>query len=143
MTSQTETHTLAAPSLSKLARTTGLALLLAGVLLITIVLPAEYAIDPIGTGRWLGLTQIAAPAVSVVEPVNAEGAPLAPTQKGPIGEYPREFKYDVFEIELGAYEYGQGRDDAVLVDGEPGRPARSPRGTRSGFRHRRTRGREL
>jgi hypothetical protein len=100
MTSQTETHTLAAPSLSKLARTTGLALLLAGVLLITIVLPAEYAIDPIGTGRWLGLTQIAAPAVSVVEPVNAEGAPLAP-----IGEYPREFKYDVFEIELGAYEY--------------------------------------
>jgi hypothetical protein len=55
MTSQTETHTLAAPSLSKLARTTGLALLLAGVLLITIVLPAEYAIDGLASPKLLHL----------------------------------------------------------------------------------------
>ena len=51
MTSQTELHSAPAPSLSTLAKTTGLALVAAGALLVTIVLPAEYAIDPLGTGR--------------------------------------------------------------------------------------------
>ena len=31
------------------------------------VLPAEYGIDPLGTGRWLGLTEIASPTVTAVE----------------------------------------------------------------------------
>ena len=105
MKSTTDQQTLAAPSLPLLAKTTAVALVVAGVILITLVLPAEYAIDPVGTGRWLGLTQIAAPPVRVVEMPKAEGAPLIPTQNGPIGEYPREFKYDVFEIELEPYEY--------------------------------------
>jgi hypothetical protein len=105
MTSHTEPQTLAAPSLSRLAKTTAVALVVAGAILITLVLPAEYAIDPVGTGRWLGLTQIAAPTVNAVEVAKPEGAPLVPTQNGPIGEYPREFKFDVFEIVLGPYEY--------------------------------------
>jgi hypothetical protein len=105
MTSHTELPTLAAPSLSTLAKTTAIAVFVAGVLLVTLVLPAEYAVDPVGTGRWLGLTQIAAPPLKVVEMVRTEGAPLAPTQNGPIGEYAREFKYDVFEIVLAPYEY--------------------------------------
>lgn len=105
MTSQPEIQTLAAPSLSKLAKTTAVALVVAGLILITIVLPAEYAIDPVGTGRWLGLTQIAAPPVDPVEVATPEGAPLVPTQTGPIGEYPREFAFDVFEIVLAPYEY--------------------------------------
>jgi hypothetical protein len=105
MTPQTEVQTLAAPSLSALARTTAIALIAAAAILITIVLPAEYAIDPLGTGRWLGLTQIAAPNVVAVELPKVDGAPMAPTQSGPIGEYPGEFKLDVFEISLGPYEY--------------------------------------
>lgn len=105
MNSQRELQTLEAPPLTQLAKTTAVALVVAGVILITIVIPAEYAIDPLGTGNWLGLTQIAVPPVAAVELVKTEGAPLAPTQNGPIGEYPREFKLDVFEIVLGPYEY--------------------------------------
>lgn len=46
------------PSAGKLLRSTALAALIAGGLLITTVLPAEYGIDPTGVGRTLGLTQM-------------------------------------------------------------------------------------
>ena len=105
MTSQTELHTPAPPSLSTLAKTTVIALVAAAAILVTIVLPAEYAIDPVGTGRWLGLTDIASPPLAPVEAVSPTGAVLAPVQNGPIGEYPAEFKLDVFEITLQSYEY--------------------------------------
>lgn len=105
MTSQTEQQTAPPPSLPTLAKTTAIALVVAGVLLVTLVLPAEYGIDPIGTGRWLGLTEIASPSLKPVEAVSREGALLAPVQNGPLGEYPAEFKFDVFEIALGPYEY--------------------------------------
>jgi len=98
-------QTPAPPSLSTLARTTAIALVAAGALLVTIVLPAEYAIDPIGTGRWLGLTEIASPSLTPAETVSPDGAVLVPVQRGPVGEYPAEFKLDVFEITLQPYEY--------------------------------------
>ncbi len=105
MTSQTDLQTPAPPSLSTLAKTTVIALVVAGVLLVTLVLPAEYAIDPTGTGRWLGLTEIASPSLAPVEVGSPDGAALAPVQNGPVGEYPAEFKLDVFEITLQPYEY--------------------------------------
>lgn len=46
------------PSSKKLLRSTLLAAITASVLLSTIVLPSEYAIDPTGIGRALGLTQM-------------------------------------------------------------------------------------
>lgn len=46
------------PSLHKLIKATGLALIVAGVILITIVLPAEFGIDPTGIGKALGLTAL-------------------------------------------------------------------------------------
>ena len=45
------------PSSRQLLRSTAIALVAAGALLITTVLPAEYGIDPTGMGRALGLTQ--------------------------------------------------------------------------------------
>jgi hypothetical protein len=105
MTSQTDVQTPAPPSLSTLATTTVVALVVAGVLLVTLVLPAEYAVDPLGTGRWLGLTEIASPSLTPVEAVSTDGAVLAPVQNGPVGEYPAEFKLDVVEITLQPYEY--------------------------------------
>jgi len=94
----------APPSVSRLIKTTSIALIVASVLLVTFILPAEYAIDPLGTGRRLGLTDIARPPATAVEQP-ARGAPLAPTQNGPIAEYPREFKFDVFDLVLQPYEY--------------------------------------
>ncbi|CAM3965002.1 hypothetical protein VRRI112168_08005 [Vreelandella rituensis] len=46
------------PSNRKLIRSTLLAAVVAAVLLVTVVLPAEYAIDPTGAGRLLGLTEM-------------------------------------------------------------------------------------
>jgi hypothetical protein len=105
MTSQPLPEIQDHPSLSTLARTTAIALVVAGVILVTAVLPAEYGIDPVGTGRWLGLTEIAAPPLDPVELTRAEGAALKPTVNGPIGEYPGQFKVDVYEVVLQPYEY--------------------------------------
>lgn len=107
MTTPTSPPTPAPPSLATLAKTTALALVVAAVLLVTIVMPAEYGVDPIGTGRWLGLTEIASPTVSVADTIlpAAAGAALTPVQHGPYGEYPADFKLDVFDITLQPYEF--------------------------------------
>lgn len=46
------------PSTGQLLKSTALAVIAASVILVTIVLPAEYAIDPTGVGRALQLTQM-------------------------------------------------------------------------------------
>ena len=48
-----------APSMRKIITATVVALLAAGVILVVFVLPAEYGIDPLGTGRAMGLTDLA------------------------------------------------------------------------------------
>src|SRR5882762_11346340 len=50
--------TVQPPSKKSLAKATIVALLVAAVLLITAILPAEYGIDPLGTGKALGLTDL-------------------------------------------------------------------------------------
>jgi hypothetical protein len=44
-----------APPRERLAIAAGAAILVAGLLLVTVILPAEYAADPLGTGARLGL----------------------------------------------------------------------------------------
>lgn len=44
------------PGTAQLVRSTVVAALVAGALLITVILPAEYGVDPTGAGRALGLT---------------------------------------------------------------------------------------
>lgn len=105
MTSQPSPEIPNHPSLSTLARTTAIAVVVAGLILVTAVLPAEYGIDPVGTGRWLGLTDIAAPPLDPVEMTRSEGAVLKPTANGPVGEYPGRFTFDVYEVVLQPYEY--------------------------------------
>lgn len=46
------------PTTGQLLRATTLAMAAAGAILVTVVLPSEYAIDPTGIGRQLGLTQM-------------------------------------------------------------------------------------
>lgn len=46
------------PSTARLIRSTVIAALVALVLLVTVVMPAEYALDPTGAGRLLGLTEM-------------------------------------------------------------------------------------
>ena len=58
MNEQSMHHVVATPTAWKLLKSTVLALVIAAALLVTIILPAEYAIDPTGIGRLLGLTQM-------------------------------------------------------------------------------------
>lgn len=46
------------PSTARLVRSTVIAAIVALILLVTVVMPAEYAIDPTGAGRLLGLTEM-------------------------------------------------------------------------------------
>ena len=61
-----------APTRSKLILATVAALALAGVILVTIVLPAEYDIDPLGTGEALGLVVLSRPGMGDI-PVREDG----------------------------------------------------------------------
>jgi hypothetical protein len=66
-----------APSVRSLVIATVIALVAAGVILIAFVLPAEYGIDPLGTGRALGLTNLA--SVTGEKTPAAAAAPASPT----------------------------------------------------------------
>ncbi len=68
------------PSARKLLRSTLIALLVAGALLVTVVLPAEYAIDPTGMGRMLGLTQMGEIKAQLAKEAAADAAPAVASQ---------------------------------------------------------------
>jgi len=60
------------PSKPKLVLATLAALALAAVILVTVVLPAEYDIDPLGTGEALGLVVLSRPGATPI-PVREDG----------------------------------------------------------------------
>ena len=57
------------PSTARLLKATAAALVAAGLILVTAVLPAEYGIDPTGLGGRLGLLTLANTAQAAAEPV--------------------------------------------------------------------------
>ena len=56
-----------APSGHRIAVSVALAIVVAAIVLVVAVLPAEYGIDPTGIGRALGLTELNAPASRTIE----------------------------------------------------------------------------
>jgi hypothetical protein len=73
------------PSKSALAKATGIALLVALILLFTAVLPAEYGFDPLKTGKALGLTGISQappPPVKGAAPTPVAGQAVYTSQPG-------------------------------------------------------------
>ena len=67
------------PSNKQLLKATALAIAVAGVILVTAVLPAEYGIDPTGVGKRLGLDVLA----STADAAEIE-APAAPVSSAPV-----------------------------------------------------------
>lgn len=63
------------PSTRKLLRSTVIAILVATGLLVTVVMPSEYAIDPTGVGRTLGLTQMGELKIILAQEALADAAP--------------------------------------------------------------------
>jgi hypothetical protein len=96
-----------APSRRRLAIATLIAIVIAAIVLVIAVLPAEYAIDPTGIGAKLGLTQLA--LTDEIEAAAAEAAAetavaLEPVRPGANTPQPTAFKRDVVEFELGPFE---------------------------------------
>lgn len=60
------------PSMAKLIKSTILAIAIAAILLITVVLPAEYGIDPTGIGRLIGLVKMGEIKVSLAREATLE-----------------------------------------------------------------------
>lgn len=60
------------PSTGKLIKSTILAAITAGVLLVTVVMPAEYGIDPTGIGNAIGLKRMGEIKVSLAKEAAAE-----------------------------------------------------------------------
>ena len=83
---------VAAPSGGRVLRATLLAAAIAVALLVLFVLPAEYAVDPLGTGKLLGLSSMSKPDSSAV--------PSGLTATGAI----TRLKDDRYEIELRPFE---------------------------------------
>jgi hypothetical protein len=118
MIDEKDLQTLTSPSKKKIAAAAAVALVIAGVLLVTAVLPAEYGIDPLGTGSALRLTDLAGatkkaePAAKPTDAVAATIAPVlepaadggAPTVKGAFIAQPKGYKMDSREIKLKPHE---------------------------------------
>lgn len=114
-------------SASQLARAIGIALLVAAVILVAAVLPAEYGIDPTGIGRVLGLTDMgelkqslaeesAADKAAHTEPrVQAAAAPAAPEVKPAATPAPA--------AEAPAKEAATGQQHTMTVKLKPGQGA--------------------
>ena len=71
------------PSTRKLVRSTVIALLTAIGLLMTVVMPSEYAVDPTGVGRALGLTQMGELKIILAQEALADAAPPQPVSPTP------------------------------------------------------------
>ena len=84
-----------APSKSSLVKATGVALLVALLLLFVAVLPAEYGFDPLKTGAALGLTGIAKAGQTA-----APAAKPVPVQSGVFTAQPRIYKVDAEDFQL-------------------------------------------
>ena len=65
-------HKSELPSTAKLIKSTILAAVSAGVILVTVVMPAEYGIDPVGVGRLLGLKRMGEIKMSLAREAAAE-----------------------------------------------------------------------
>jgi len=117
MAEEKELLTYKTPSKQRIAAATAVALLIAAVLLVTAGLPAEYGIEPLGTGGALRLTDlaqaskkpaasaakdtVAATIVPVLEASPDGGAPLV---KGAFIAQPSRYKIDSREIKLAPRE---------------------------------------
>lgn len=79
-------------------------LAIAGVVLVVAVLPAEYGIDPLGTGEALGLNRLAAVGESGAATDIADLQALEAVRPGANTAQPAVFKRDTIEFELGPFE---------------------------------------
>ena len=95
MKTEIDSLTSVHPSKQKLAKATIVAALVAIVILFVAILPAEYGIDPLGTGAALGLTSLSEAAAA--EPITPVTVPVLP---GVYTDQAKTYKVDTEDINL-------------------------------------------
>jgi hypothetical protein len=103
---------------TRLAAAAGAALLVAGILLVTCVLPAEYAVDPLGTGAKLGLMQLGETGQQVAALEGAKGQAGAAVGQ-PVVAQEKPFHGETIEFEIAPrsgmeYKYRLEKGEALL-----------------------------
>lgn len=76
------------PSTAKLLRSTGIAIVTAGALLVAVILPSEYGIDPTGIGSALNLTEMGEIKMQLAEEAEADAAMDAAASANPAATSP-------------------------------------------------------
>ncbi len=84
---------VAVPSKGTLAKATAVALVVAAIILVTIVLPAEYGIDPLGAGAATGLISLS----------QTQPPPIVASESGPVRPQPADYKVDTRQFSLEPY----------------------------------------
>jgi len=91
MSQQPEIQDASGPTPRSLAQATVIAAIVAAVILVTIVLPAEYGVDPLGTGKATGLINL------------SQTPPIVASEAGPLRPQPEDFKADTRQFGLLPY----------------------------------------
>ena len=111
------------PTNAQLLKATGFALVTAGALLVTVILPSEYAIDPTGAGRVLGFTEMGEIKAQLAEEAAADAAQSEAAQAatttqpepGPVAQADGPTRTDVTTVTLAP---GEGAEvKAAMADG--------------------------
>ena len=106
------------PTNRQLLRATAIAAVTAGVLLVTVVLPAEYAIDPTGAGQALGFTEMGEIKAQLSEEAEADRRMATSPEKTPLAS-----AADAAAPMETATAAGEARNDVTKVTLAPGQGA--------------------
>ena len=104
------------PSARSLLLATVLSALVAAVLLVTVVLPAEYGVDPLGAGRMLGIYRPAAAADAEPVSVTASAGAAMPPGTATLTRSPVPYRADEMSLVLKPGEGGEIK--AVMAAGQ-------------------------
>jgi hypothetical protein len=115
--SEVEGHVGTPPSKNNLLLLTGGALVVASLIAVCFVLPAEYHVDPLGVGKLTGMSRLAGPKEVQIQPAAkaAGGAPAVPNHS-----YPVAWRSDVIDIPLASADVGDGSELEYKVRMKPG-----------------------
>jgi len=102
----------------RIALAAGAALLVAGVILVTCILPAEFGLDPLGTGAKLGLIELGVVGQRV-EALEASKSNGAATGVATVAHQDAPFKQETVQFRIAArqgmeYKYRLDKGEALL-----------------------------
>jgi hypothetical protein len=115
------------PTSAQLLKSTAIAIVSAAAILVAVVLPSEYGIDPTGAGRMLGLAEMGEIKTQLADEAEADRLPDAQTVPQPVGVAPDQesslLRRIVAELVVGSAAAQEARSDEMSITLKPGEGA--------------------